>query len=109
MTFERWRDIINKIKDNFLVEDSGKSHLDEAGGVDIEYIIFQGPLGKIKLEYTAKPVVLDKKTIYSSRIGSETKINYVYSEDEKSFKLKVFKWDQTIDDWQEIDAKKLGL
>lgn len=109
MMLEKWQDVVNKIKDNFLVEDSGKDYLDEAGGVDIDYIIFNGPLGKIKLEYITKPVVLDKKTIYSSRIGSETKIDYVYSQDEKSSKLKVFKWDEAINDWQEIDAKKLGL
>ncbi|MEK7203177.1 MAG: hypothetical protein AAB653_02565 [Patescibacteria group bacterium] len=109
MTQEKWQDIINKIKDDFSVEDFGKSHSDEEGGVDVEYIIFQGPLGRIKLEYISKPVVLDKKTIYSSRIGSETKVNYIYSEDEKSFRLKVFKWDDAINDWQEIDARKFGL
>lgn len=109
MTIEKWQDILGKIKDNFSVEDSGQSHLDEAGGIDIDYIVFQGPLGRIKLEYITKPVVLDKKTIYSQRIGSETKVDYIYSNDEKSSKLKVSKWDEAIDDWQEIDAKKFEL
>ncbi|MEK7557986.1 MAG: hypothetical protein AAB530_02145 [Patescibacteria group bacterium] len=105
MILEKWQDIKGKIKDNFPVEDSGQSHLDEAGGIDIDYIVFQGPLGKIKLEYVIKPAILDKKTIYSNRIGSETKVEYVYSENEKSSKLNVFKWDNVINDWQEIDAK----
>jgi len=104
MTPEKWKNITGNIKDSFKVEDEGKEHLDEEGGVDIEYIIFQGPLGKMRLEYIIKPVVIDKKTIYSRRIGSETKVDYVYSEDEKSHKLVAYKWDEDDENWAEIDG-----
>ena len=101
---EKWKDVIGNIKDNFQVEDEGSTHLDDEGGVDIEYIVFKGPLGKMRLEFITKPVVLDKKTIYSKRIGSETKVDYVYSGDEKTNILNAYKWDEGKEDWVEMDA-----
>jgi len=102
MTQEKWQDIIDDIKDKFGIEERGSQHEDEMGGTDIEYIIFNGPLGRIKLEFIVRPVVLDKKTTYSRRIGSETKVDYIYSEDEKSCKLIAYKWDEAQEKWIEI-------
>ena len=104
MTPEKWKDITGNIKDNFEVKDEGQTHVDEEGGMDIEYIEFNGPLGKMRLEFVIKPVILDKKTIYSNRIGSETSVDYVYSDDEKSHQLVAYKWDENQDDWIEIEA-----
>lgn len=104
MTPERWGKIKDNILDNFKVEDKGAMLVDEEGGIDIEYIVFQGPLGRMRLEYITKPVVVDKKTTYSRRIGSDTAVEYVYSEDEKAQMLKVYKWSEDQDDWLEIEA-----
>lgn len=104
MNQERWTKITNNIKDNFEMEDEGEQHLDDEGGVDIKFVVFNGPLGKIRLEYIVKPVILDKKTTYSRRIGSETKVDYVYSEEDKSHKMIAYKWSDENDDWMEMDA-----
>ncbi len=104
MTVEKWKDIVGKIKDGFKVEDEGEEHFDEQGGVDIEFIIFEGPLGKMRLEFVSRPVVMDKKTTYSNRIGSETKVDYIYSADERTMKLVAYKWDEDQDNWIEIEA-----
>lgn len=109
MTNEKWQNILGNIKDNFKYENESEEHLDDEGGVDIYSIEFQGPLGKMRLEYISKPVILDKKTTYSKRIGSETKVDYIYSETEKTGQLMVYKWDETQDDWVEIDAKNFNL
>ena len=109
MTPEKWKNIIGNIKDNFEVQNEGKEHLDEEGGADIEYIEFKGPLGKMRLEYITKPVVIDKKTTYSKRIGSETKVDYIYSPDEKSHKLVVYKWDENDEEWVEMEAGKFDI
>ncbi len=108
MTKEKWDNIRGSICDNFKVDDKGKEHIDDEGGVDIEYIVFDGPMGKIRLEFITKPVVLDKKTTYSKRIGSETKVDYVYSQDEKSSKLMAYKWNKKKEDWAEINAKSFN-
>ena len=63
----------------------------------------------MKLELVSKSVVLDKKTFYSNRIGSETKVEYVYSPDEKSHKFMAYKWDDGEGEWMEIDGKNLSL
>jgi hypothetical protein len=108
MTPDRWKDITGNIKDNFEVEDEGHEHIDEEGGIDIEFIVFSGPLGLMRLEFISKPVVLDKKTTYSKRIGSETKVDYVYSRDEMGYALVAYKWDNAQDGWVEIDAGSFG-
>jgi hypothetical protein len=103
MTYEKWQQIKGDIKDKFEVEDEGETRLEEEGGVDIEFIVFNGPLGRMQLEFVRKPVVLDKKTTYSRRIGSNTAVEYVYGE-EKTETLKVYKWDDMQNDWTEIDS-----
>lgn len=105
MTPEKWETIVGNIKDNFDVIDQGEEHIDDEGGVDLKFIEFDGPLGHMRLEMALKPVVLDKKTTYSKRIGSETKVDYVYSDTERSCKLSVYKWNEAQEDWMEIDGK----
>ena len=105
MQIEKWKDVLGQVKDKFSIEDEGKEHLDDHGGVDIEYVVFKGPLGLMRLEYVTKPLVIDKKTNYSNRIGSEAQVNYVYSDDEKSSKMNAYKWDDDQDDWVEMESK----
>jgi hypothetical protein len=58
----------------------------------------------MRLEFIVKPIILDKKTIYSRRIGSETTVDYVYSDEEKSYKLVAYKWDEGQGEWMEMDS-----
>lgn len=109
MNQDRWQAIVGQIKDNFPVHEHGRERREEDGGTDIEFIVFDGPLGRMKLEFITKPVVLDKKTLYSRRIGSDTKVEYVYSEDEKTSRLAPYRWDEGLDDWAEIDIKNFRL
>ncbi len=119
MNIEKWQNIISLIKDKFAVEEEGEDELDppqaaQAGGqVDvpdgkIEFIIFQGPLGRMKLEYTTKPVILDKKTIGSKRIGSDTAVQYIYSDTEVANIFKAYKWDADSEEWIEMEQESLG-
>lgn len=104
MQLEKWEQIKGNIKDNFKVESEGMEHIDEEGGIDIDYIEFIGPLGKMRLECIIKPIVIDRKTAYSKRIGSETKIEYIYSESEKSCKMDAYKWNENEETWVEIEG-----
>lgn len=101
---EKWKDILGNIKEKFDILENGSEHLEEDGGTDIEFVVFESPMGKIRLEFITRPVVLDKKTNYSNRIGSETAVKYVYSETEKSHQMIAYKWDDTEDDWIEMDG-----
>lgn len=101
---EKWQSLIGNIKDNFKIEEEGKFRDEDEGGADIEFIVFAGPLGRMRLEFVSKPVIMDKKTTYSKRIGSETQVDYVYSETEKTHVLIVYKWEDDKNDWIEIEA-----
>jgi len=107
MQEERWKETIGRIKDNFEVLDEGFDHIEDEGGIDIEFIEFAGPLGKMRLEFITKPIVLDKKTSYTRRIGSETNVQYVYSDTDKSSRLDVYKLNEDSGEWEEIEATKL--
>jgi len=109
MNPEKWDKIKGNVLDNMEVEESDSYKSDETNGAEVEFIIFKSPLGRIKLEFVTKPLILDKKTIYSNRIGSETKVDYVYSDTEKTYRLNFYKWDEDRDIWSEIDAKKFSL
>lgn len=104
MTPEKWQNIVADLKDKFKIDEHDTLHIEEYGGTDVEYIIFKSPLGKTKLEFITKPVVLDKKTNYSRRIGSDVNVEYIYSEDEKTYAMKAYTWSEENDDWTEIDT-----
>jgi len=100
MTKEKWLDLKDKIEERFNVEDFKKDTLEDVPNSVVEILIFNGPLGKIKLEWISKPKTLSEKTIYSNRIGSNVKVEKIYSEDERSEFLKAYKFDD--DEWEEI-------
>ncbi len=102
MTREKWDNIVSMVTEKFKVIEHRSGSEDKEGGVRIEEIIFESPVGTIKLEYHVKPVLLDKKVTYSNRIGSDTKVDYIYSKDETTASMKAFKWDENQEDWMQI-------
>lgn len=109
MTKDRWLEIKDLIKEKFGINDESTDVYDEQGGVNVEWLEFKGPLGLMRLEYETKPVILDKKTHGSNRMGSEAAIQYIYSSTEKSAKLYAYRFDHTLNDWQEIDLTELSF
>jgi len=110
MTKERWTELVGQIKDNFGVDEEGQEELPEDEGVGERYFVtFKGPLGLMMLELIERPVILDKKTKYSNRIGSQTQVEYVYSEVEKTYKLHAHRWDEGVNSWVEMEAEKLSF
>ncbi|MFA6254865.1 MAG: hypothetical protein WC675_02375 [Patescibacteria group bacterium] len=107
MTDEKWQNTIAQVKDNFEVIDHRTEDLpEEIGPGTAEIIEFKGPLGRMKLERTTKPLVLDKKTIGSRRIGSDTRVEYVYSDTEKVHKFKAYRYDPAGDNWVEMEMSR---
>lgn len=103
MQDEKWQDIIGRVQDDFEVLEHETKELDLGPG-SAEYIIFNCPLGKMKLERTTRPLVLDKKGLGSRRIGSQTKIEYIYSDTEETHTFKAYKWDEGQEDWVDMKA-----
>ena len=101
MNLEKWGDIKEKIKSDFEVLDESVIK-DEERFEETETIEFNGPMGKMKVQWITRPKVLDKKTHYSNRIGSSVSVDYVYSDDEVTHTFKVYKAEG--ESWQEINA-----
>lgn len=108
MREERWLQIKELIKGKFQLLEEKKLPLDGLPG-EQEIISFVTPAGKFKLERVLKPKVLDKKTTYSQRIGSDVKVEYVYSENEFVDRLIAYQWNEARADWQEISPDMFGL
>jgi hypothetical protein len=108
MNDERWDNLTKMINGKFEVEEEKTIDIPEGEGVgEIDIIIFNGPVGRIKLERYLRPLVLDKKTIYSKRGGSDTHVEYVYSKDEITQSMKAYKWNDFNDEWEEIKSDNI--
>ena len=107
MTDERWQEIKGLVKDKFpdVTETAGELSEDDGPGT-IETIEFSGPMGKMRLTRTTKPLVLEKKVLGSRRIGSESTVQYKYSASEKIHKFIVYKFDDASGQWQELPIER---
>jgi hypothetical protein len=103
MNVARWEQIKNLVKEKFgsVVE---RQEADAASQETAEILEFDGPLGKMKLAFTTRPKILDKKTTYSNRVGSEVKVDYVFSAEENVQHLQAYRWNEASNDWQEVDS-----
>ncbi len=100
---KKWRDIIARVQDEFeVIEHETRELSDDDGPGLVEYIVFQGPLGTMKLERTSTPLVVDEKTIGSRRIGSETHVEKLYSDTEKVHTFKVYR--REGETWVKLEA-----
>ena len=109
MNDEKWEEIKEMAKKNFEVLANEISELPkEQGNGTREELIFNGPLGKMKLEFIVKPLVLGKKTHYSKRMGTSAKVDYITSATEKVRTLLAYKWDEAGDNWVSINASEFG-
>lgn len=109
MTIDRWKELVGDIKDNFEVQEEDSWFEDECGGTNVEVIVFKSPIGLMRLELSTKPRVINKQTHYSNRIGSESEVIYTYSPTEKVSELVAFKWDDSLDDWREVDFGNMNI
>lgn len=108
MDDEKWFDLKERIKSKFeILEDKTEEitikteeGLKKIGTRDI--LICQSPLGKIKLERTNKPVILDKKIFYH-RKKEGSRVEYIYSDTEWTHRLTAYRWDEKEGEWQKIN------
>jgi len=100
MIDERWEEILDKIETTFDVVD----HTHTKDGVEkIESIIFDGPVGKVKLIRITRPAIIDKKIIGAHRKSkSKAQYEYIYSDTEKVSRVSAFK--EVNGQWEDIEA-----
>ena len=114
MQDEKWQDLVDTAKKHFkdvsletedLIMDSQDGPIKQ-GTQDI--LIFTNPSGTFKLVREKRPLVLEKKELFSHRAGQAAQNIYKFSESEVTHKLRVFK-EVDFDEWDEISLDRLGL
>lgn len=104
MREDKWLDTKAMVKEKFTVLDEGKEDMEDIPNGYIEFVEFDGPQGKMRLEYITKPVVLDKKTVYSKLGATASDVQYTYSKDEFTHRLEAYKWNDSLEEWEEVRA-----
>ena len=114
MQNDRWQQLIETAKKHF--KNVSLAHADlimessdgpkKQGTQDI--LIFENPVGRFKLVRENRPVVLEKKELYSHRAGQSAQTQYKFSKTEFSHKLRVYK-EVGFEEWEEVTLDRLGL
>lgn len=104
MTQDRWQEILEMVKSTFSVEDSGSVTSEVHGGTTSEFIVFSGPLGRLKLEFITQPALVDTKTTYKKRIGADVLVEQVYSPTDIVHRLEVWKWNEDKEAWDAFQS-----
>lgn len=108
----KWDNLIFMIEEKFGIKNRGKESVEvnqDAKGESImgelESVEFETPGGLMKLERIGRPKVIDKKVLSTKRIGGKVAVDYVYSPDEKSYEVKLYRF--VDDQWQEVNLAAL--
>jgi hypothetical protein len=114
MDSDRWEQIKESIKGRFEILDEGTEDLTVTTGEGeikngtADFLVAKTPMGKIKLAFESRPVVLGKKEFYSHQQGKGARVEYEFSDTEFSHKIKAYKWNDEEEEWTEIDASKFA-
>ena len=96
MDKEKWSEIKDMIEEKFEVLEDKTEDITypNAKGVEekrgtMEILIFNGPEGKMKLEFEDKELITDKKQHYTHQGGSGT-TEFIFYPDERSYGLNAY-------------------
>ena len=112
MNDDKWQNLVNNLEDKFpdlekttekieSSDDLGKTHKKT-----LENLIFDSPLGKIKITRVTAPLIIDKKYHYTHTQSGKGKVEYILSENEKTQKLHFYQWNKLTNDWEEMSTRE---
>ena len=104
MNDERWYSLLDDLEERLEFENRGEQP--GPGGATVEWVTFKGPQGLMKLERTSRPVVVDRKVHYSTRIGGGSEEELVLSDTEKTYRVGLYTWREG-GGWEEVDFRAL--
>lgn len=111
MTDEKWDDLKENVREKFgiLEERTEPDIMTDDIGQEIkgekDIIVFKGPMGKMMVTRTKRPVILDKKSHYHKTQAGKALTEYIVSDTEFTSNVEAFTWDDLAGDWKELDLK----
>ena len=106
MNDEKWEMMRDQIQRKFKVSEHTTSEPDVRDHAVREVLVFEGPTGPMKLERVTRPLVLEKKPVYSNRVGSGVGYEFVFHPTEKTHRESLFRWENN--GWTEMDLSAIG-
>jgi hypothetical protein len=103
MNDERWEQVLRRLDKQFGDLEFDEIEDEETHSV-VESVAWDGPAGRMKLTRTTRPVILDSKRHFSNRAGAGSHVEYVFSKTEITTKLRLYRWVEAANDWEEVDA-----
>jgi len=114
MDIDHWEVMKEGLRKKFEIEDEGKEDLtvqtadgEVPNGIS-DFLVMQTPVGRVKLAFEKKPLVLGKHEHFSHRAGQAARVEWEKSDTEFTFKLRAYKWNDIDETWDEIDAEHFG-
>ena len=105
MTDDKWEIVLDRIQSQFQVIKHGEEAIADVPNGKLEFIIFDSPMGKLRLERATKPKVLDRKSFGGSKYGVATSVEYIYSVIEITHTFSAFK--EVDGEWEPFNAEGL--
>lgn len=103
----KWEGLLDQIERQFgFVEHTTERFEDRR--LTVETAVFDGAAGRMKLERSVRPVILDKRSHFSKRVGSDATVEYVYSDTETVDTVKLYRWDRLAREWREVNVSELA-
>ncbi len=103
MNDQRWEQVLRRLDKQFGDLEFDEIE-DETTHAVVESVVWNGPTGRMKLTRTTRPVILDSKRHFSNRAGAGSHVEYIFSKTETTTKLKLYRWVESVNDWDEVDA-----
>jgi len=103
----KWENLLDQIERQFGFVEHTTERFEERR-LTVETAVFDGAGGRMKLERSVRPVILDKKSHFSKRVGSASAVEYVYSETETVDTVKLYRWDRLAGEWREMNISELA-
>lgn len=114
MDNDRWEQLVLNLKRKFKVLDEQNEDLlvdvgeEKSKQGEQNVLVVLTPLGKMRLVREIRPLVLEKKLHYSHQQGKSANFEYKFSDTEKTYKLRVYKWNDEEDEWIEIKSDSVA-
>lgn len=106
MNDDKWGTLLDRIQDQFGVLEEGDEALVDVSNGRREFVVFNGPMGKMMLERLTTPRVLGEKSFGGSKYGTGTGVEKIYSPDETVKTMRAYRDDNG--EWVEIDKHTFG-
>lgn len=105
MTDDKWTEILDRVQDKFKFEahEHDESAREDGSWERREWVVFTGPMGRIKLERVIRPAILSREEHYSKRQGTSATVKFNYSDTETTQALNVYR--EIAGEWDPIDAR----